>query len=217
MDVTFLPPNRHAAGVDLFCVIRGFFMWGTTWDSPTTPGRFMLQHIHRIVPLHWAITSFYVLVLLAAPHLMQSGAFEPAYGTTCSLPSLAASDDRCEPAAGHPGLDVELRDVLLPRLRARLFLPKRRARLATVALLDGLVAAGPAFASQSAPLQVYTSTMLSELLFGMGVAVLAARRRQPRRWPGSRSARSPGSGAGRSFRRPWPRRPASPSSVSGWP
>lgn len=45
----------------------------------------MLQHIHRIVPLHWAITSFYVLVLLAAAHLMQSGAFEPAHGTTSSL------------------------------------------------------------------------------------------------------------------------------------
>jgi hypothetical protein len=44
----------------------------------------MLQHIHRIVPLHWAITSFYVLVLLAAP-LMQSGAFEPAHGITSSL------------------------------------------------------------------------------------------------------------------------------------
>ncbi|PJN94160.1 hypothetical protein CNY89_16155 [Amaricoccus sp. HAR-UPW-R2A-40] len=75
----------------------------------------MLQHIHRIVPFHWAITSFYVLVLLAAP------------------------------------------------------------------------------------LQVYSSTMLLEFLFGMGVAVLAARRRQPRRWPASRSVRCPGSGAGRSF------------------
>lgn len=216
MGVTFLPPNRLAAGVDLFFVISGFLMWGTTWDSPTTPGRFMLQRIHRIVPLHWAITSFYVL--LAAPHLMQSGAFKPAHGTTSYLflPWPHPAIDANQPLV-TPGWTLNYGMFFYLVFALGLFLPERRARLATVALLGGLVAAGPAFASQSAPLQVYTSTMLLEFLFGMGVAVLAARRRQPRRWPASRSARCLGSGAGRSFRRPWPRRPALPSSVSGRP
>lgn len=176
----------------------------------------MLQHIHRIVPLHWAITSFYVL--LAAAPLMQSGAFEPAHGTTSSLflPWPHPAIDANQPLV-TPGWTLTYGMFFYLVFALGLFLPERRARLATVALLGGLVAAGPAFASQSAPLQVYTSTMLLEFLFGMGVAVLAARRRQPRRWSASRSARCPGSGAGRSFRRPWPRRPASPSSVSGWP
>mgnify|MGYP002682641320 CR=1 FL=1 len=99
-DVTAV--SGGCLGVEVFFVISGFLMWGTTWDSPITPGRFMLQRIHRIVPLHWAIISFYVL-LLAAPHLMQSGAFEPAHGITSSLflpwphPAIDANQPRVTP------------------------------------------------------------------------------------------------------------------------
>lgn len=131
MGVTFLPPNRLAARVDLFFVISGFLMWGTTWDSPITPGRFMLQRIHRIVPLHWAIISFYVL-LLAAPHLMQSGAFEPAHGITSSLflpwphPAIDANQPRVT-----PGWTLNYGMFFYLVFALGLFLPERRARLAT--------------------------------------------------------------------------------------
>ena len=132
MGVTFLPPNRLAARVDLFFVISGFLMWGTTWDSPTTPGRFMLQRIHRIVPLHWAIISFYVLLLLAAPHLMQSGAFEPAHGITSSLflpwphPAIDANQPRVT-----PGWTLNYGMFFYLVFALGLFLPERRTRLAT--------------------------------------------------------------------------------------
>jgi exopolysaccharide production protein ExoZ len=53
------------AGVDLFFVISGFIMMLVSDPSAnrsTSPGRFLLRRIQRIVPLYW----FYTLLLLAA-------------------------------------------------------------------------------------------------------------------------------------------------------
>lgn len=177
MRIDFLPPNWLAAGVDLFFVISGFIMWWTTWDSPTTPGRFMLKRIHRIVPLYWAITSFYVLVLLVAPRFMQSGAFEPAHAVASYLffPWPHPVIDANHPLV-TPGWTLNYEMFFYLVFAVGLFLPGRRARLVAVTgLLVSLVVAGLVFAPENAALKVYTSTMLLEFLFGMGIAVLATR------------------------------------------
>lgn len=177
MGVTALPPNWLAAGVDLFFVISGFIMWWTTYGVEITPGRFMLKRIHRIVPLYWAISSFYVLVLLVAPRFMQSGAFDPAHvaASYFFLPWPHPVVDANHPLV-TPGWTLNYEMFFYLVFAVGLFLPGRRARLAAVAaMLCALVLAGLVFRPQGAQLQAYTATILLEFLFGMGIAALAAR------------------------------------------
>lgn len=85
MNASLLPADWLSAGVDLFFVISGFIMWWTTSGIEITPGRFMLKRVHRIVPLYWAVTGFYVVVLLVAPRFMQTGALDPAHAIASFL------------------------------------------------------------------------------------------------------------------------------------
>ena len=53
MDLSLKFP---ATGVDVFFVISGFIMAGTTEARAPTPGQFALQRIVRIVPIYWLLT-----------------------------------------------------------------------------------------------------------------------------------------------------------------
>ena len=66
-------PTFSSIGVDIFFVISGFIMWYTTFDRNIGTGEFWRHRVIRIGPLYWLITSFYVLVLLIRPTLIQSG------------------------------------------------------------------------------------------------------------------------------------------------
>lgn len=177
MQAGFTPPNWLAAGVDLFFVISGYIMWWTTCGSKIGPGRFMLKRIHRIVPLYWAITAFYVFILLVAPRLMQSGALDPAH-TIASfffIPWPHPVINANHPLVA-PGWTLNYEMFFYVVFAFCLMLRDLRARLAAVsAALIGLATAGVVFDPQGAQLAAYTSTLLIEFLFGIGVAVLVSR------------------------------------------
>lgn len=74
------------AGVDLFFVISGFIMVHSSvglFDQPDGARLFIARRIARIVPLYWAATTLFLVVLLASPASINSGA--------PSLPQIAAS------------------------------------------------------------------------------------------------------------------------------
>src|SRR5438093_4622260 len=57
-----------AAGVDLFFVISGFIMVYSSermFGQPTAPAQFFFRRLARIVPLYWAVTTAWVLWVLA--------------------------------------------------------------------------------------------------------------------------------------------------------
>ena len=63
------------AGVDLFFVISGFIMVHSSarlFDRPEGARLFIARRIARIVPLYWAATTLFLLVLLASPALLNS-------------------------------------------------------------------------------------------------------------------------------------------------
>lgn len=65
------------AGVDLFFVISGFIMVHSSaglFDKPGGARLFIARRIARIVPLYWAATTLFLVVLLASPALLNSGA-----------------------------------------------------------------------------------------------------------------------------------------------
>ncbi|CAN7421234.1 acyltransferase [Bosea sp. LjRoot90] len=63
------------AGVDLFFVISGFIMVHSSaglFDRPDGARLFIARRIARIVPLYWAATTLFLMVLLASPALINS-------------------------------------------------------------------------------------------------------------------------------------------------
>jgi len=74
------------AGVDLFFVISGFIMVHSStglFDRLDGARLFIARRIARIVPLYWAATTLFLVVLLASPTLVNS--------ETPSLQQIAAS------------------------------------------------------------------------------------------------------------------------------
>jgi exopolysaccharide production protein ExoZ len=58
---------RFTGGVDIFFVISGFIMAVTT-SSRTTPQRFLMRRIIRIVPLYWLLTLALAAAAAIPPH-----------------------------------------------------------------------------------------------------------------------------------------------------
>ena len=69
------------AGVDIFFVVSGFIMVhasGELFGRPRAMRLFLERRIARIVPLYWATTTLFLLIGLAAPAMLNSGA--PGFG-----------------------------------------------------------------------------------------------------------------------------------------
>ena len=54
-----------STGIDVFFVISGFIMAGTTEARSPSPGQFALSRIVRIVPIYWLLTGLVMLLGLA--------------------------------------------------------------------------------------------------------------------------------------------------------
>ena len=78
-------PEFLNIGVDIFFVISGFIMWTTTFDGRVGVAQFLSRRLVRIAPLYWALTSITVLVMLAAPTLVQSGKLDLQHVITSYL------------------------------------------------------------------------------------------------------------------------------------
>ena len=73
---TFLV-DKTGAGVDLFFVISGFVMVHASqrlFGEAGAAKTFLLRRLFRIVPLYWAVTTLFLLAMLATPALLSSDA-----------------------------------------------------------------------------------------------------------------------------------------------
>lgn len=178
MGVRDLPLDWLIAGVDIFFVVSGFIMWWTTRSGSVSPGDFARRRIHRIVPVYWALSVFYVVVLLVAPRLMQTGAFDPAH--------VAASFlfiPWPHPTVGYmmplvtPGWTLNYEMFFYAIFALALFAPRGRQLAFVTGFLVTLAAVGLAARPGPGLLAFYTSTLLLEFLFGVWLGVLFERRR----------------------------------------
>jgi exopolysaccharide production protein ExoZ len=162
-------PAGLSGGVDIFFVISGFVMWLTTRGRPTTTLDFWRRRITRIVPLYWLVTSVMLIVLLAAPQLMQTARFELGHviASYLFIPAVNPARPAMEPLL-FPGwtLNYEMFFYLI----FGLLLPvSARARLiGTVAILAGLVALGVALDLPRLSIAgFYSDSIMLEFAFGM--------------------------------------------------
>ncbi len=65
------------AGVDIFFVISGFIMVVSSsefFEQPEGQSRFLKRRLIRIVPLYWATTTIFLILMTAAPSALNSSA-----------------------------------------------------------------------------------------------------------------------------------------------
>ncbi|GGL77397.1 acyltransferase family protein [Wenxinia marina] len=158
------------AGVLIFFVISGFVMMHTASDEPA--GRFVARRIARVVPLYWAMTLVYYVVILrrdigqgaalaSVDELLLSLFFVPHYHT--GVP------DRIWPIL-VPGWTLNHEMVFYGLFAAGLALGRPRLVAGTVIL--SLCVAGPLLRSDVAVLVTWTSPLMLLFLAGMGLSRL---------------------------------------------
>ncbi|MCB8821627.1 acyltransferase family protein [Microvirga rosea] len=164
------------AGVDVFFVISGFIMVYTSRPLFGHGGKarsFLLRRIIRIVPLYWAVTTFYLAIALAAPALLNSDPlaswqvlasylfipFERPDGTVQPLYSLGWT------------LNYEMFFYLL--FAGVLALPWRRALSLLIVGFSLLAVTGRMF-PLSQPFGFWTDPIVLEFAFGLGLGWLHA-------------------------------------------
>lgn len=173
--------QAFAAGVDLFFIISGFIMLATAGRESSTPGRFMLRRLIRIVPLYWVITLVLAAVVSLAPAEF-SGRQPDAWRLALSLAFLPHADQHGDlfPYLVM-GWTLNYEIFFYALVAMALWLPARLRFGAIAAVLLGLVALGLLAAPRAPALAAWTNPLLLEFLAGGGLAVLRDRGRLPGR------------------------------------
>ncbi len=159
------------AGVDVFFVISGFIMWTTT-RRPQSVSTFAWNRLLRIVPLYWLAT-----VLMA---LHQHAHLTAAVKSLLFIPFRGEQDQVWPVLVQGWTLNYEMFFYLLVALALFLPLKQRLASILCAMLL--LVCAGFLIPSSNPLVVTYTSPLLVEFCFGIGLAELRFRNLLPGRY-----------------------------------
>jgi peptidoglycan/LPS O-acetylase OafA/YrhL len=166
------------AGVDIFFVISGFVIVHASarlFATPGAPWRFLRRRLTRIVPLYWIMTTAFIAVLLANRAEIHGDIGGPVYlaASYCFVP-WPRPDGVMQPAFGLGWtLNYEMFFYIL--FTPFLWFSQRRAAITAGIVLAVLAALGPVL-SFSRPLHFWTDPIILEFVFGMGIALLAARK-----------------------------------------
>jgi peptidoglycan/LPS O-acetylase OafA/YrhL len=169
-------PRVFAAGVDLFFVISGFIMWATTQGRGTTPMQFLRRRFIRIVPLYWALTTATLLILLAAPGLVQSGRFEAVHvlKSYLFLPAMHPVSGEIEPLL-IPGWTLNYEMFFYLIFALALSLSERWRGLAVIGLLVLLASLHGVVGESSVAAAFWTRNIVLEFAFGVAIGMAYTR------------------------------------------
>lgn len=165
-------PQSGAAGVDIFFVLSGFLMLVTTYGRDGYTGSFYHKRLVRIVPLYWIVTTASLALLLLAPQVVKSGKAE-AWHVIASylfLPARHPVLGTLEPLV-VPGwtLNYEMFFYLLWGIA--LLLPQARRVVGVGAAIAALAVLGIAVPSDNPFFAFYTSSIMLEFVFGLGLGL----------------------------------------------
>jgi peptidoglycan/LPS O-acetylase OafA/YrhL len=167
-----------ASGVDLFFVISGFVMVYASADlfgKRNSPATFMARRLIRIVPLYWAATTLFLIAALATPGSVSQDdlSFGQVIMSYIFLPSRRP-DGSIQPIYSL-GWTLNYEMFFYVVFAACIALPRRLALAAVGLVLGAAIALHGSVPPQATALVFWTDARLLEFLFGMGVAVVAAK------------------------------------------
>ncbi len=168
------PPNAlpgfdlGIAGVDLFFVISGFVMVYASeplYAQPKGPAIFFSHRLIRIVPLYWLVTSFYLIISIALPSLVESYPATFVIGSYLFIP-VARPDGVMEPLVGQGWtLVFEMEFYLIFALAVTV--PRRPAVMMSSLVLISIVIIGRVLPSLPPSVVRWSDPILIEFIFGM--------------------------------------------------
>jgi exopolysaccharide production protein ExoZ len=164
------------AGVDLFFVVSGFVMVHASADlfgRRSAPLVFMTRRLARIVPLYWATTTLFLLVVLAMPSALSHDEINLAtvVKSYLFLPSLASSGF-IQPIYSL-GWTLNYEMFFYVVFAAFIGLPRRRALPLVGLLLGGLIAVHRFVPTDATALVFWTDPIVAEFLLGMVIGAVA--------------------------------------------
>jgi len=171
------------AGVDIFFVVSGFIMVHASdrlFGTPDGAHNFLKQRLIRIVPLYWTVTTLYLAIALAAPHLPHK-AYSPSMVAASYLffPWLA-SDGLEEPVVGQ-GWTLNYEMLFYILFCIGVTRPRYQAVLLVSSVLAIAVLAGNIFALPM-PLTYWSHEIVLEFVFGMALGLVYMSGIRLRRW-----------------------------------
>jgi exopolysaccharide production protein ExoZ len=178
LGLTFVPTDiiPWMAGVDIFFVISGFVMVHASHGLFGAPGAarlFLARRVARIVPLYWAATTLFLLVMLAVPALVNTGGIDAgAVAASYLFWPHARSDGLIQPVFSL-GWTLNYEMFFYVLFAVALALPLRRAVAAVTLVLVALVVvmAMPWAQDAPVPLRFWGYPIVLEFAFGMGLAL----------------------------------------------
>jgi exopolysaccharide production protein ExoZ len=159
-----------AAGVDIFFVISGFIMALLALGRESSPGTFLWRRIIRIVPLCWLVTLLIAGILLIQPLAFNAG--DPSFGNvSLSLLFVPHVADGVAPVVMQ-GWTLEYEMFFYLLVVAALFAPARFSLWLVCGAIGLLAIVGVMLPRPDSPVwSVYTSLLLLEFVFGIGLAI----------------------------------------------
>ena len=173
---TFRAPDLPlGAGVDLFFVISGFVMVVASqrlFATPSASYQFLGRRIARIVPIYWATTTLFLLILMVRPEVLNSPLpdWSEVLRSYLFIPYLKASDGLLQPVY-KLGWTLNYEMMFYLVFAIAIMLPARQAVTAISAFFIALVALGMLFKPYPGALSFWTSPMILEFVSGMWVGL----------------------------------------------
>ncbi|MFJ5370384.1 acyltransferase family protein, partial [Bosea sp. CER48] len=166
------------AGVDIFFVVSGFIMVHASQDLFGRSGawrEFLKRRLARIVPLYWAMTTLFLLVGLAVPAVLNSGApnLTQILGSYLFWP-VVSTQGLVQPVYSL-GWTLNYEMLFYVLFAGGLALPMRWTLPAVAAVLALLVAGEHLGRSPGLPFSFWGQPIVLEFAAGMGIAVLRQR------------------------------------------
>jgi exopolysaccharide production protein ExoZ len=160
-----------AAGVDVFFVISGFFMWVIVHRRPVSAGRFLIERAKRIVPVYWLATAVMVGGALAGlfPNLVLTA--QHVVASLLFIPVRSPSSGEIWPVLIQ-GWTLNYEMFFYIVFAACLLLPHRLRLAAVAAIFLALVATGFAVESEDPLFLTYTRPIVLEFVVGMLIGQL---------------------------------------------
>jgi exopolysaccharide production protein ExoZ len=163
------------AGVDIFFVVSGFIMVHASQDLFGRDGAsrlFLKRRLARIVPLYWAMTTLFLLIGLAVPALLNSGAPDlgQILGSYLFWP-MVSTQGMVQPVYSL-GWTLNYEMLFYVLFAAGLMLPRRWTLPAIALVLALLVATETLKGPLSLPFGFWGQPIVLEFAAGMGIAVL---------------------------------------------
>ena len=166
------------AGVDIFFVISGFIMVYASarlFGAAQGPRIFLAHRIARIVPLYWATTMLYLVVVLLAPALLNSEYLAPGFVISSFLFIPAARPDGLVQPLYSLGWTLNYEMFFYALFAIAIAFPRRLGVPALVAALILLVLLGKALAPLPQPLAFWSDPIILEFAFGVALGWVSAK------------------------------------------